>query len=1048
MSISARSTSIIFYITLGVTFVLNSSLHGQVCPLTLNWFDQVETNIPSDLSYYSLVSSPLSISGQSVSIENTPSLNAATEYNNTIYNGFLGLVENPYVLSINGDQDESIRFAMKFQTTVFDLSMELLDIDRNQAGFWQDKVTIKAYSGGFRLNITPDNIASLGTSIVFDDIEDTFSGIFEVHNANQNFGNVQLSFPGAIDSIVIDYTFGPLSTNSFGRQIIGVNNISFKSTFGCISPESLNDLHCGVSTDLDQEIAVLDNDRKGSAEFDLESLSILNAPNKGLATAGLTDGIVYYTPDNGSVGLDSLQYQICDDNQRCSSAWVYLNIKSGNPIYYPKNDQYALLANTSVTGNIFTNDINPSGVKYIADPTSIIGPDNGSLTIDGNGDFTYIPAASFNGRDGAYVRVCPESTLAMCQYGRLEFTVNSVVIPDEFSIVDLSEDLFIYKNKSGQTQVSDNLSYIGGQTVVYHYSLATVPSNGTATITADGLLRYTPKKDFVGSDVFTYFRRNMLTNEVKDIHVYINVIEEYIHCDYSLPNAADDVAFTCENQAVSGNVTINDSSNSDFQSSAVVNLVNGVDHGSLVLNENGNYTYFPMADYYGSDEFSYEVCFFSDELDRHMNTFVSLDIPKLLPLGANAVSSGLNTQGNGDIVQVNLQNVVISHGNVGELSARLFAPSGQSAYVFRNICPTTTQISLNFSDNATQELIPCPATNNGIYKPLESFDKFKTEDPNGTWFLQILDNNIAQNGGVLQSWSLELTTVTPQLIDCRTANVKILVMPKVKAPNAVDDCAETSINYPVSFTPLSNDSDDDNDLDTQSFIFATTPTHGVISENGDGSYAYTPDQDFVGVDYASYTICDTTRLCSTAEIKFVVSSVLAIEYQSFQVELVNNKPYLVWQINEDHDTDYFIVERSNGDTFESISKIKGENLLVNYTFYDTQLDASGTIYYRIKSVDLEGKINYTEIQYVTIDLDQNILVYPNPFTDHINIYGFNNNAEDVTATIIDMQGRVVYASTVREQTEIDLANKNLPSGMYLIKLQTETWEQVVQMIKN
>jgi VCBS repeat-containing protein len=73
-----------------------------------------------------------------------------------------------------------------------------------------------------------------------------------------------------------------------------------------------------------------------------------------------------------------------------------------------------------------------------------------------------------------------------------------------------------------------------------------------------------------------------------------------------------------------------------------------------------------------------------------------------------------------------------------------------------------------------------------------------------------------------------------------------------KTPVAVDDTTSTSEDTPTTITVLAND-DDDDPLAIDSF---TRPEHGTVVKNLDGTFTYTPDEDWSGTDTFTYTLSD------------------------------------------------------------------------------------------------------------------------------------------------------------------------------------------------
>jgi VCBS repeat-containing protein len=79
----------------------------------------------------------------------------------------------------------------------------------------------------------------------------------------------------------------------------------------------------------------------------------------------------------------------------------------------------------------------------------------------------------------------------------------------------------------------------------------------------------------------------------------------------------------------------------------------------------------------------------------------------------------------------------------------------------------------------------------------------------------------------------------------------------------------TPINTPVSddLKPLVNDPDDA--IDVLIFSKGSNPAHGSVIINPDGTFDYTPVNDYTGVDYFTYIVCDDdlVPLCDTSYVQ-------------------------------------------------------------------------------------------------------------------------------------------------------------------------------------
>uniref|UniRef100_UPI0021CAAF4D putative Ig domain-containing protein n=1 Tax=Parapedobacter soli TaxID=416955 RepID=UPI0021CAAF4D len=93
------------------------------------------------------------------------------------------------------------------------------------------------------------------------------------------------------------------------------------------------------------------------------------------------------------------------------------------------------------------------------------------------------------------------------------------------------------------------------------------------------------------------------------------------------------------------------------------------------------------------------------------------------------------------------------------------------------------------------------------------------------------------------------------------------------APVAVDDPVTVIENTPATGNVLTNDSDVEGNALAASLM--TAPANGMIVLNTDGSFTYTPNSNYNGLDSLQYEVCDngTPSRCHAAWVHFTVSAV-------------------------------------------------------------------------------------------------------------------------------------------------------------------------------
>ncbi|MDH3500047.1 MAG: Ig-like domain-containing protein, partial [Acidimicrobiia bacterium] len=104
------------------------------------------------------------------------------------------------------------------------------------------------------------------------------------------------------------------------------------------------------------------------------------------------------------------------------------------------------------------------------------------------------------------------------------------------------------------------------------------------------------------------------------------------------------------------------------------------------------------------------------------------------------------------------------------------------------------------------------------------------------------------------------------------AKVTVFVEGVNDAPAAADDAAATDEDTPVEINVLSNDSDPDA-YGELTVTLATAPAHGTVAKTGPGTFRYTPDTDWNGVDAFTYQVDDNTGNQAEATVTVTVGAV-------------------------------------------------------------------------------------------------------------------------------------------------------------------------------
>ncbi len=163
----------------------------------------------------------------------------------------------------------------------------------------------------------------------------------------------------------------------------------------------------------------------------------------------------------------------------------------------------------------------------------------------------------------------------------------------------------------------------------------------------------------------------------------------------------------------------------------------------------------------------------------------------------------------------------------------------------------------------------------------------------------------------------------------------------------------------------------------------------------------------------------------------------------------NNQAFLHWITSFEINSKSFIIEKSS----DAISFIEVGNVLSKatrgsnegqsiYDFIDKE-KVNGTVYYRLKQVDKDGKVSYSQV--IKLVANKGVInlvnVYPNLIgtSNNVNVHIEVTDSQKVDVRVVDMSGKVYYSSldTFLSAGKNDCIIKfktTLPKGVYMVEV--------------
>ena len=532
--------------------------------------------------------------------------------------------------------------------------------------------------------------------------------------------------------------------------------------------------------------------------IDPTTVTIITEPNDGSVMVN-GDGTVTYTPDNGFVGVDTYTYQVCDDGNpgsECAQAEVTITVSDEAPT--AENDADDVNEDGSVTTDVLDNDTDPNDNIDPSTLTIATQAGNGTATVNNDGTITYEPFDNFNGVDTYEYQICDED--GYCDTAIVTVTVNPTsdapVAADDSATTneDVAIDIDITVN---DTDPNDPNGEIDDSTVVI-----TQPENGTVTDNGDGTVTYTPELNFNGIDTFTY---EVCDDGNPDVQCDMATVTVTVDPVSDEPLIVDDSSSTQQNTSVTTNVTFNDSDPNDPNGNidaATVTITGQGTFGTATENGDGTVTYVPNNNYTGPDSYTYEVCDDGNPDVQCDEATVTITVTDETP---NAVDDFDEVEEDGSVTTIVLDDDTDPNNNIDSSTLNINTP------------PANGEATVNSDGTIT-------------YEPFENFNG------TDTYIYEICDED-----GY-----------------CDTASVTITVTPTSDAPVAADDSASTNEDTSVNIDITGNDEDpnDPNGNIDDSTVNITQPVNGTVTDNGDGTVTYTPNENFEGTDTFTYEVCD------------------------------------------------------------------------------------------------------------------------------------------------------------------------------------------------
>jgi PKD repeat protein len=246
-------------------------------------------------------------------------------------------------------------------------------------------------------------------------------------------------------------------------------------------------------------------------------------------------------------------------------------------------------------------------------------------------------------------------------------------------------------------------------------------------------------------------------------------------------------------------------------------------------------------------------------------------------------------------------------------------------------------------------------------------------------------------------------------------------------------------------------------------------------ENGTGNFATGPDnlQVFIPSTEADWCAAgpgcidlDLSAFADETDVKIQIENIndfgnvmwidnfqiigscslaLPVEWLSFTARASGKNALIDWQVNQKEDNAGFTVERSSAadNTWHALGWVpvtEAENQTVAYSFTDETVRAGKTYYYRLRQLDLDGQLSFSEVRTVNFDAAGGLAIWPNPTDGQINI---QSPDQSVDYFLLNGLGQILRKGNLMNG-QAKLSLQGLPSGVYLLRVGEDDVRRIVR----
>ncbi len=155
-----------------------------------------------------------------------------------------------------------------------------------------------------------------------------------------------------------------------------------------------------------------------------------------------------------------------------------------------------------------------------------------------------------------------------------------------------------------------------------------------------------------------------------------------------------------------------------------------------------------------------------------------------------------------------------------------------------------------------------------------------------------------------------------------------------------------------------------------------------------------------------------------------------------------------WKSETEASFNRYEVEYSkDGINFESVSRVNGKGDNTTYAITHNP-GGYGKAYYRLKLVDIDGKIDYSRIVALDVNCSKvSVMAYPNPARNFINVNITGADNKGTMVQLFNTAGQVMLNKTLQNgTTQLDISR--MASGVYQLRLVNSNGTENIKVLIN